>query len=1331
MKKKFLNGILLMACVLSSVSFVVSCKDYDEDVYTDLKSRISKESTLREALQRQVDELTTLVGSLEKCECDLSLYLQKSEAERTYMKIADYEASIYQISANKAAVELINEAIKDIREKLATINVNQERVDSIAGKMGEMNDLISTVKANAEEALRLAKDGQCNCDFTEIEKRLSAIEGFIAGWDQQIADANSKADQALAKATRDSIMIVKQNHTIDSLITVLNNMQKMDVETIINRIEKLENTRYTKDEIDAIIRNIPTLSTEVVESILQRISTIENTYYTKQQIENLIRAINIPDLSDVLRRLAALEGKPAIDAYTKAEVDRLLQNLILPQTDLTAIERRLNELESHTFWTRQEIVDLINQYVTPHVDLTEVENRLTALENKPAIDAYTKAEVNALINNLNIPNITPIQQKLQQMEDTYLNSQQIISLIQQYAPQYDDNDIKQRLTTLENSMSNYYTKDNVYTKSEVNTLISNLNIPGLVSRIETLEGKDHYTKTEIINWIKENAPGYDDTDIKQRLTNAENALNNTYTKNDVYTKTEVNTIISGLNIPDIQPLKDRLDALEGKKFWTEQEIKDLIQQYAPAAYDDTEVRSLIQGLRTDVDNRYTKGQVDNLLDELRQQKNIIKQIADEALERAKNDSTWIKRDIEPKVGDLETNLNKVINEDLPQLKDDLTTVSGRVDGLTSRVEALEDDVEFLKDEINKLKQDEQNMITNIIVQAAQSPVIGYLNAPFDVRSTVLAVYYGKPVSDWEFPSTTPAHYVNTNKDFDLWTPRNIQVIGALTDVVGYCSGSAGETIVTEKDGSVYGNAGTVYVTVNPANVNFTGKELKLKNSQDEDAAITLSPLKRSDRVLTFGYTRSAENGFYEANATLPANKVDQAKLRIDFKAMEEDVKAMMKERSKSSVLNMGATLINNFQDVIPAYALQGSWTDATSNTVHNIYSQYNVAATAVSPLSFSFMNGYKIKKMPGLDRVQKMVGEMIDKIKIKVDLGLPDFAKYKGTVEFKTIEYVSGPTLADDLLRITYDRKFSISDFIKGTGDFYDAETGGTDQNEPAYIFVTNFNGQFAFAATNDYGATQLVIYDTSDPNNKHWRPATATEKESVGFGAISSSHQVEININKDFTPEMQSIINDVIATFNNGIITDVNKSFGPESDLAKTITNLLNDVAKLGDIDTKINKAIVDAKNDIKSQLNSYITKLNNRLTSYFNRIPGILHLTLIASTGEKAGLLSMTKSLPTKASGSLTLVPTSYNLELLAPAYKKFVAVTDVFDEYGNEIPVATAREMASAANGSNMGRVIDSEKICKMNAGQSGYIYEVTYTAIDYFGKVAIRKYYVQFK
>jgi hypothetical protein len=43
--------------------------------------------------------------------------------------------------------------------------------------------------------------------------------------------------------------------------------------------------------------------------------------------------------------------------------------------------------------------------------------------------------------------------------------------------------------------------------------------------------------------------------------------------------------------------------------------------------------------------------------------------------------------------------------------------------------------------------------------------------------------------------------------------------------------------------------------------------------------------------------------------------------------------------------------------------------------------------------------------------------------------------------------------------------------------------------------------------------------------------------------------------------------------------------------------------------------------------------------------------------------------------------------------------------------------------------MKRVFDVDETCKFK-GETGFIYEITYTAVDYHGKVAIKKFYVQF-
>ena len=220
-----------------------------------------------------------------------------------------------------------------------------------------------------------------------------------------------------------------------------------------------------------------------------------------------------------------------------------------------------------------------------------------------------------------------------------------------------------------------------------------------------------------------------------------------------------------------------------------------------------------------------------------------------------------------------------------------------------------------------------------------------------------------------------------------------------------------------------------------------------------------------------------------------------------------------------------------------------------------------------------------------------------------------------------------------------------------------------------------------------------------------------------MAFGTYEGDLEIEIDINK--TPQIKSLLQD--------IIDSINAQFGASSDLATTITSLLNDVASLGSIDGKINKAINDAKTDIKNVISSYITAAYKKLNHWISVFPNkALQPTLLAVTGNnKAGILSQSFAMPTKASGtSLTLVPTTFTLETLAPAYKKFVAVTNVWKD-GAEAPAAKGK----AANGTNMLKVIDSEKTCTLN-GEAGYLYEVSYSAVDYHGKIVTKRFYVQF-
>ena len=560
------------------------------------------------------------------------------------------------------------------------------------------------------------------------------------------------------------------------------------------------------------------------------------------------------------------------------------------------------------------------------------------------------------------------------------------------------------------------------------------------------------------------------------------------------------------------------------------------------------------------------------------------------------------------------------------------------------------------------------MVTGIILQGTESPVIGYFNTPLDVRSQILAAYYGEVSSNVKFPATTSGDYVDAS---EFWTARNMEVIGSFTDKVNI----SGEFVST-KNGDTKGNAGKLYLTVNPAEVDFTGKVLSLESSTGDVAGVELEPLAVSEKELSFGYTR-AYNGFYEAEATL--TDIEKAKIRIDFKQLESQAKTMLKEKSKNSVLSFGAALMSSIKDVMPAYAVKATWTapartDAVGQKSYSVYSQYGLAAAAIKPFSYAFLKDLNVN-LPGEQKLIDLVNKLIDKIKIQINLNLPDFSKYQDVIKFQDID-LSG--LKDGSGKIVVKFQYTLKD----------------EYGNIKYYLTTTYDGGFVWKDNGD----NIVLYD------ENGIVVNAKDKE-VYF--------TEATIDKDI--DLTNIIESVV--------NQINNQFGENSNLA----DLVNDVIAIGDLDAKINDAITDAKNDLKTQLQGYVTKAYNKLNSFFSKTPNkALQPVLIGKSGDKIGLLSKVKSKPTKVNGSsLTLIPTSYTLELVAPAYKKYIVVSDVFKADGS---LAEA-SIGKAANGENMAKVIDSEKTCTIN-GQSGYIYEISYNAVDYHGKIVNKRFYVQF-
>ena len=94
---------------------------------------------------------------------------------------------------------------------------------------------------------------------------------------------------------------------------------------------------------------------------------------------------------------------------------------------------------------------------------------------------------------------------------------------------------------------------------------------------------------------------------------------------------------------------------------------------------------------------------------------------------------------------------------------------------------------------------------------------------------------------------------------------------------------------------------------------------------------------------------------------------------------------------------------------------------------------------------------------------------------------------------------------------------------------------------------------------------------------------------------------------------------------------------------------------------------------------------------------------------------------------SESFTLIPTTYCVEVLAPAYKKIIVATKVTDAAGNNVEAARN----AFNNQANMNTVIDGQWEGFDVTIQKGYNYEILYMALDYSGQIAARKYYLKVK
>ena len=176
-----------------------------------------------------------------------------------------------------------------------------------------------------------------------------------------------------------------------------------------------------------------------------------------------------------------------------------------------------------------------------------------------------------------------------------------------------------------------------------------------------------------------------------------------------------------------------------------------------------------------------------------------------------------------------------------------------------------------------------------------------------------------------------------------------------------------------------------------------------------------------------------------------------------------------------------------------------------------------------------------------------------------------------------------------------------------------------------------------------------------------------------------------------------------------------------PMDEFNKIIDNINSQV---GNMIGNVN-GIVDKVNGYAETIDGkYIAGINKLITKFENVLkksnallqPAMFYLTSdnnwnqLARVAEGASYLKLEGG-----KASTVFVATSYTAELLAPAYKKCISVTN--------------KPSGATVTGVNLGKVVngDVQKI-GFEADKEG-VYELTYKAVDYSGVEASKKFYVK--
>ena len=593
--------------------------------------------------------------------------------------------------------------------------------------------------------------------------------------------------------------------------------------------------------------------------------------------------------------------------------------------------------------------------------------------------------------------------------------------------------------------------------------------------------------------------------------------------------------------------------------------------------------------------------------------------------------------------------NKVLDgNNVKKSGEEFENLQELVDYFEEADQILQGEIDELNKRVDSVMNAMKKQVTGIIVQGTYSPVFGSGSLPLGIQTNILAAYASKAAVSAEviFPSNVSADYVNNKATLTAKDLEFAQQFVSYTDVAV----QPNQLLISE----AADNAGKMYLTVNPTNIDFKDTKFTLVNSQGDECKVKLSALKPSQEVLKFGWTRTtidaaSENGFYEVNAQITKDDALKMQPEIDKEGFKDAVKKAVDGQKRMAVKEIARALFNSLQPV-QRFGIQAKWYDDVKNTDVLYTSAYDVAAFTLNPLGFGFkVPSGKGTRIPTIDK--KLIADELH-INLTVD-PLVVTAQDKATGKYIMLVEIPLMALDGDLLA-----QYPSGNIYQGYTVYYDTD------DDAIYVFDgVEFRSGYAYI---DFTKLFEQMYG-------------------------------------DFNAALESNFNNANASINK----------------------------RLDDIAAAINSYVDNA--------NSWINRVNNLIDRLGDAVQPVLLWSDGKNAGELGGFVSANYAVGTavKAGKEIALVPTSYSLELFAPAYKKSLLVTNAYK--GG----FSAQSAAGEASGLVDAVKTFSEQFkdyavfegnafapiaVKADSKFAGITFEIAYTAMDYEGKIAGRKFYL---